>query len=533
MDLINSGKSLHGLLSKIISLYPHNLTHGKNAFKPPTIVWTSRSFICNDIKELLQYKQQYGSITDQNTIILSRFPGMKRLCSKHEMADRLNIMRQFYPGQYNFFPHTYIINTQMSEINRLFEKNENMSYIIKTSNGFGGSSVTIVFDLKDIFDAVEFYSKKSKKKVTDLILQKYCNNPLLKDGYKFDFRIYVVIKSLEPFEIYILREGLCRICTTKYQSVNKQNYRLKHMHFTNFSINKDNVSNKTDKHQIKMSIDQILFELKQQYKDKFSIHKFWKKIDDIVKKTAITLALPLKWRYMDHFNNLNQSHCFHIVGFDILIDDQFELHLLEINDSPSFSIDSDIDFQIKSRVIETTLQILNVLIPNDNIRDIDFKIDTLYSLEEKLILKAKYKKFKLSVPSSKWFRHSQAILHQNKTCSNDQNLFRLFEDDLLFRIFNAYSTRFGCMNATKWISFCQDFGICGFLRCSRNCLDLIFREYQTKLCGKGGGEVDLEGFCHVLLLIVITRRRKIKKNEDLSVLEVWLMLMEYLFSKSK
>ena len=50
-------KPLNSLLRQVVSLYPHNLKLGKNIFKPPTIVWTTRASICNDINEVLQYKQ--------------------------------------------------------------------------------------------------------------------------------------------------------------------------------------------------------------------------------------------------------------------------------------------------------------------------------------------------------------------------------------------------------------------------------------------------------------------------------------------
>ena len=279
----------------------------------------------------------------------------------------------------------------------------------------------------------------------------------------------------------------------------------------------------------------MLFELKQQHKDKFNIQKFWQNVDKIVHKTTITLTLPLKWRYTEYFKlNNGESNCFHIIGFDILMDDQFKLWLLEINDSPSFSIDSKVDFDVKSNVIETTLQILGILNQKSNHKDdnnIPFE-SNLYSFDEKATLKARYRKFKLPLPTSKWYRHSAAILHQHKSCKHDHYLFRLFEDPLLKRIFNAYSTRYGYMNATKWIQFCEDFGLCGFVRCPRSHLDLLFREYQTKICGRGGGEVDLEGFCHVLLMVV-GRKITMNKSKDKSVLNVWLEMIQQIFIVQK
>ena len=544
----------------------------------------------------------YGSSQHHDCILLSRLPGMKKLCTKNEMADRLNIQREFFPRKYDFYPLTWNIHSNMQQINRLFDggDNSNSAYIIKTGAGAKGNGIWIVFTLKDIFRVIEYYTN-DKQDMVPLILQKYCNNPLLtRDGFKFDFRVYVIIKSLDPFEFYICRDGLCRVCTVEYEQVTPSNSQCTTMHFTNYAVNKSNINHSeskskrckssassnrkrrksysmasksnhdpkyktksSQKQEIKRSIDSMLFEVKHQYGDKFNIVEFWQNLDSIVHKTIITLALPLKWKYAEHFEaNSNQCNCFHIIGFDILMDDKFKLWLIEINDSPSFCIDSQIDFDIKSSVMESTLQILGVLKhpnknheTNHNVRDylsqnltnnnsinslideqsdtsldsntnIATYIDNLYSYDEKQILRMRYKRFKLSLPPNKWYRHTDAIIHQHKKCKNDFNLFRIFEDPLISGIFNAYCTRYGYMNATKFIQFSEDFAISNFAKCPRSHLDLLYRDYQARICGSGGGEIDLEGFCHVLLMIA---QRKQKKNNTKQLLVVWLELIKHLF----
>lgn len=68
--------------------------------------------------------------------------------------------------------------------------------------------------------------------------QEYVSNVYLIDDFKFDFRIYVVLKSLEPLEFHICKEGLARFSTVPYKRPTKKNIHESFMHLTNYSLNK-------------------------------------------------------------------------------------------------------------------------------------------------------------------------------------------------------------------------------------------------------------------------------------------------------
>jgi tubulin polyglutamylase TTLL6/13 len=59
-------------------------------------------------------------------------------------------------------------------------------------------------------------------------------------------------------------------------------------------------------------------------------------------------------------DNLANDHCFQILGFDVLINDQLEPILLEVNHTPSFATDTPLDKTIKKNLIKETLLLLNV-----------------------------------------------------------------------------------------------------------------------------------------------------------------------------
>ena len=63
---------------------------------------------------------------------------------------------------------------------------------------------------------------------------------LMKDGLKFDFRVYGVIKSINPLSLYVAREGMARFCTEKYSKPTAANMDNLYAHLTNYSLNKGN-----------------------------------------------------------------------------------------------------------------------------------------------------------------------------------------------------------------------------------------------------------------------------------------------------
>lgn len=76
----------------------------------------------------------------------------------------------------------------------------------------------------------------------ELVVQRYISDVLLIGGLKFDFRIYVLVKSIHPLRIYAYREGLARLATNQYHPPTADNRSNLMMHLTNYAINKLNPS---------------------------------------------------------------------------------------------------------------------------------------------------------------------------------------------------------------------------------------------------------------------------------------------------
>lgn len=92
------------------------------------------------------------------------------------------------------------------------EKDATLSptFIVKPDGGSQGDGIYLIRDPSELKAAVGSQARQG-------VVQEYIHKPLLIDKLKFDIRLYVLMKSLDPLEIYIAKEGLTRFCTEPYQ----------------------------------------------------------------------------------------------------------------------------------------------------------------------------------------------------------------------------------------------------------------------------------------------------------------------------
>jgi len=76
-----------------------------------------------------------------------------------------------------------------------------------------------------------------------------------------------------------------------------------------------------------------------------------------VNKTIISAQPTLRVLNEDIFKNKNAS--FELLGFDVMLDTNLKPWLLEVNQSPSLATDTEVDMNVKEKVLTDVFRILN------------------------------------------------------------------------------------------------------------------------------------------------------------------------------
>jgi hypothetical protein len=108
----------------------------------------------------------------------------------------------FNQKYFNITPETFVMPKDYSNFATFCvqerERDEDPIYIVKPSASSRGRGIFIIRNFTEV-NPHDAY-----------VVQKYIKNPLLIDGYKFDMRIYVLVTSFQPLEVFLYREGFAR-----------------------------------------------------------------------------------------------------------------------------------------------------------------------------------------------------------------------------------------------------------------------------------------------------------------------------------
>ena len=260
---------------------------------------------------------------------------MSEAAHKVEFSRQINRMQLLFPNDFSFYPRTWILPDEYGELLEFATKEKKSpTFILKPDGGSQGDGIFLTQNVHDVHMSTAL-AKSS-------VVQEYIAEPYLLEKFKFDLRIYVVLKSLEPLQVYICREGMARFCTEHYQPPTPKNIFKTYMHLTNYSLNKHSPRYIQSDAGDKGSKRKLSAVFRQLEKEGCNIHHLWAEIDKVACQTIIAILPILKLQNQIISAEMKRKlRSFQILGFDILLDKDLKPILLEVNSSPSLRIDHE------------------------------------------------------------------------------------------------------------------------------------------------------------------------------------------------
>lgn len=238
---------------------------------------------------------------------VNHFPGCGFLTNKVDLCTTTN---------YKFIPKAFKLPTDQEAFKNYAEANPNALFVVK-----------------------HYQHRHIKiKKVQEInlkdnltFIQEFVENPLLVDGHKFDIGVYTIITSVSPLRVYIYYgDILFRYCPVKYYPFDPNN------------VDKYIVGDDYKPTWDLPSLSRYYSALGYGMKGSFDAYmrrkgrnpqKIWDQVEEEIRLTILDKEDKIA-DILKHYKNKN---FFEMMRFDLIIDDDLNVHLMEANMSPNLS----------------------------------------------------------------------------------------------------------------------------------------------------------------------------------------------------
>jgi hypothetical protein len=340
----------------------HEYNSCTNAFGRAGVHKTNVSGLANVLWSTPLAQEKFaGLVPGQRT---NHFPGSGGIGHKVHLKTNLNNLRRKMrskmtrtrinpKNEFKFAPQGFSLPEERILLQAHASKNPRELLIAKPPNSSCGKGIKVIRA-----DQVG-----GLKKDLPYLVQKYIDNPFLINKRKFDLRVYVVCTSFNPLKVHMFRDGLVRFCTSEYK-LDRSKLRDTSVHLTNYSLNKKSAdyvkndsatANPDDESAMKWSHVTLRKWFQKNGIDDVAI---WASMADVIIKTL----LSIEGRVSFNLSRLRapRNCCFELFGFDIMLDEHLQPHLLEVNTQPSLSSSSTLDKRIKVTLMADTFNLIGV-----------------------------------------------------------------------------------------------------------------------------------------------------------------------------
>jgi len=214
---------------------------------------------------------------------------------------------------------------------------EPLQFIMKVGHSAHRASGLELFNEKEEKRTREYYANGGKcgKHSESMVAQYYISNPLLLDKQnKFDFRIYMLIASVNPLIVYY-HDGFLRLSLQEYDKWSDE----KSVHFTNTHLSKEVFAKAAEFKEYKGMTEEQLREYQMWSMEQLS--EYLNKIGKVKDPNWLDNYLRPKFQEafihtvrMSEGSFLKHSGVYEMFGLDFLLDDDLNLWFIECNASP-------------------------------------------------------------------------------------------------------------------------------------------------------------------------------------------------------
>ncbi|XP_069863120.1 probable tubulin polyglutamylase TTLL9 isoform X2 [Dipodomys merriami] len=305
-------------------------------------------------------RENFDHIYMDEHVRISHFRNHYELTRKNYMVKNLKRFRKqlereagkLEAAKCDFFPKTFEMPCEYHLFVEEFRKNPGITWIMKP--GTVGKKLTSLeapaprssaSNPSGSHDTRSSDDQKDEIPVENYVAQRYIENPYLIGGRKFDLRVYVLVMSYIPLRAWLYRDGFARFSNTRFtlNSLDDQ-----YVHLTNVAVQKTS----PDYHP-KKGCKWMLQRFRQYLASKHGpqvVEVLFSDMDNIFVKSLQSVQKVI----------ISDKHCFELYGYDILIDQDLKPWLLEVNASPSLTASSQEDYELKTCLLEDTLNVVDM-----------------------------------------------------------------------------------------------------------------------------------------------------------------------------
>lgn len=210
----------------------------------------------------------------------------------------------YYKFKPKFIPKTYVFdNNNYHYLKKIFYKDK--YFILKPENSLGRRGVLILNKYSELVKNINKYTKYK-----NWIIQEFISNCLLYKNKKFHIRLYIILTiNKNKITVYIQNKGFLYLAINDYDMNKVKEYEV-------------GLSGEKSEQQVKLYPENFI--------EEFGNSKF-NKINDQIKEIVKTSITCVKDKLSCPNKNVKNYKCYKLFGYDLLVDNLFNVYLLEIN----------------------------------------------------------------------------------------------------------------------------------------------------------------------------------------------------------